>query len=118
MKRLLVGLFALVLSVPLVGFLAPVGPWQWQRDSALASIRVSLSLTGLAMVLVLLAGTPVALYVARAPLRERGETRHVSRIEHSAGQADHVEHDGAAHGVRRKSAMGRSVAPIPESIRA
>jgi molybdate/tungstate transport system permease protein len=71
MKRLPVSLFALILLFPLLGFLAPIGPWQWERDSALASIRVSLGLTGLAMAVILLAGTPVALYIARAPVRER-----------------------------------------------
>jgi len=67
-------LFACVLLYPLTGLFAHVGPWRWDEAVAnptLSSIRVSLLWTGGAMLIVLLAGTPVALYVARAPARER-----------------------------------------------
>jgi molybdate/tungstate transport system permease protein len=69
-----VAIFALGLLYPLSALLAPVGAWRWDVDVAqptLASIRVSLVLTALAMLIVLLIGTPVAVYVARCRLRER-----------------------------------------------
>jgi len=68
------GLFAVVLLYPFSGFVAGVGAWRWTReirDPSLASIRVSLLLTGLAMILVVLAGTPVALYIRGVSARER-----------------------------------------------
>ena len=74
MARGAMALFALALLYPLGALLAPVGPWRWDRDVAgpnLASIRVSLSLTALAMGIVLLVGTPAAVYIARARTRER-----------------------------------------------
>ena len=74
LKRGAIGVFALALLYPLSGLLAPVGPWRWDADvstQTLASIRVSLGLTGLAMLIVVLAGTPVSIYVARANPRER-----------------------------------------------
>lgn len=67
-------LFALALLYPLSGLLAHVGPWRWDAEVAnptLASIRVSLLWTGVAMLIVLLVGTPVAIYVAHAAPRER-----------------------------------------------
>ena len=69
-----VALFAAALIYPLAGLFAPIGAWQWSPDIAqpsLAAVRVSLALNGLAMVVVVALGTPVALYVARAPARER-----------------------------------------------
>jgi molybdate/tungstate transport system permease protein len=54
--------------------LAPVGRWQWSPQVAgpsLASVRVSLGLTAAAMVIVVVLGTPVALYLARCGRRER-----------------------------------------------
>lgn len=73
-RRLLMGLFAVALLYPFSGFFASIGPWRWTpevRNPSLASIRVSLLLTGLAMIVVILAGTPVALYIRRASSRER-----------------------------------------------
>jgi molybdate/tungstate transport system permease protein len=67
-------LFALALLYPLSGLLVHVGPWRWDAevaDPTLASIRVSLLWTGAAMLIVLMVGTPVAIYVARAAPRER-----------------------------------------------
>ncbi len=67
-------LFALALLYPLTGLFSRVGPWRWDQDVAnptLSSIRVSLLWTGGAMLIVLLAGTPVAVYVARAARKER-----------------------------------------------
>ena len=72
--RLGVGLFALALLYPLSGLLASVGPWRWDADVAnpsLASIWVSLALTPVAMFIVVVAGTPISLYVARTSTRER-----------------------------------------------
>ncbi|MBZ5728617.1 MAG: ABC transporter permease subunit [Acidobacteriia bacterium] len=66
--------FAVALLYPLSALLAPVGPWRWDQDVApqtMASIRVSLGLTAIAMMVVLLVGTPVAIYIARASFRER-----------------------------------------------
>lgn len=60
--------FVAVLIYPLTGLLAPIGPWQW---STLDPVRVSLGLTGIAMLVVLLAGTPVALHIAASSTRER-----------------------------------------------
>ena len=48
-------LFALALLYPFTAFLADVGPWQWNasiRGPALSSVRVSLSLTALAMAII------------------------------------------------------------------
>ena len=64
--------FAVVLLYPLAGLLVPVGPWRFGDGSTIGdSIRVSLVLTSVAMVIVVGLGTPMALYVARAPARER-----------------------------------------------
>ncbi|MGH9481957.1 MAG: ABC transporter permease subunit [Terriglobales bacterium] len=61
-------MFALLLLYPLTGLAAKVGGWQWSGAAgaaSLASIRVSLALTGVAMLIVVAAGTPVALYIRR-----------------------------------------------------
>lgn len=74
LPRVAIVAFAVVLLYPLTGLLAAIGPWQWQPEVSaptLASIRVSLVLTALAMAVVLLVGTPVSLYIARARTRER-----------------------------------------------
>jgi molybdate/tungstate transport system permease protein len=63
-----------MLLYPLVGLVAPIGPWQWPPDVAdpsLAAVKISLFLTALAMVIVVAIDTPVALYIARAAARER-----------------------------------------------
>ena len=67
-------LFALALLYPFTALLAHIGPWQWGsdvRDPALASVRVSLALTGIAMLIIVAVGTPVAAYIARCSTRER-----------------------------------------------
>lgn len=67
-------LFALALLYPFTALLARIGPWQWGDDvrgSALASVRVSLVLTGFAMLIIVAVGTPVAAYIARCSIRER-----------------------------------------------
>jgi molybdate/tungstate transport system permease protein len=67
-------LFALALLYPFTALLAHIGPWQWGDDvrgPALASVRVSLVLTGFAMVVIVAVGTPVAAYIARCSTRER-----------------------------------------------
>jgi molybdate/tungstate transport system permease protein len=66
--------FAIALLYPFSAFFARVGAWQWGPDvrgPALASVRVSLLLTGLAMVIIVVLGTPVAAYIARCRARER-----------------------------------------------
>ncbi len=71
-KRVGAALFAVALLYPLAGLFVPVGAWQWGDGSAtLGAVRVSLGLTLVAMVFVVLAGTPMALYVSRSSPRER-----------------------------------------------
>ncbi len=67
-------IFGIALLYPLVGLFAQVGPWSWDGSvpgSTIASIRVSLALTALALVMVVIVGTPVALHLARTTGRER-----------------------------------------------
>jgi molybdate/tungstate transport system permease protein len=67
-------LFALALLYPFTALLARIGSWQWGADvrgSALASVRVSLLLTSVAMLIIVAVGTPVAAYIARCSTRER-----------------------------------------------
>jgi molybdate/tungstate transport system permease protein len=67
-------LFALALLYPFTALFARIGPWQWGADvrgPALSSIRISLLLTGLAMVIIVAVGTPVAAYIAACRARER-----------------------------------------------
>jgi molybdate/tungstate transport system permease protein len=73
-SRTFAGLFALALLYPFTALLVHIGPWQWGadvRDPALASVRVSLLLTGFAMLIIVALGTPVAAYIARCSTRER-----------------------------------------------
>ena len=67
-------LFVLALLYPFTALLARIGPWQWGADvrgPALASVRVSLLLTSLAMLIIVAVGTPVAAYIAGCSTRER-----------------------------------------------
>jgi molybdate/tungstate transport system permease protein len=67
-------LFALALLYPFTALLARIGRWQWGADvrgPALASVRVSLLLTGVAMMIIVAVGTPIAAYIARCSTRER-----------------------------------------------
>lgn len=67
-------LFAAVLLYPFTALFARIGPWQWGSDvrgPALSSIRVSLLLTGLAMIIIVAVGTPVAAYIVRCRPTER-----------------------------------------------
>jgi molybdate/tungstate transport system permease protein len=67
-------LFALALLYPFTALLARIGRWQWGSDvrgPALASVRISLLLTGVAMLIIVSVGTPVAAYIARCSTRER-----------------------------------------------
>src|SRR3982074_2655879 len=67
-------LFALALLYPFSALLARIGPWQGGDDVrglAPASFRVSLLLTGIAMLIIVAVGTPVAAYIARCSTRER-----------------------------------------------
>jgi molybdate/tungstate transport system permease protein len=70
-KRIAAGLFAIALLYPLAGLVVPVGAWRWDNAAALDAVRVSIFLTAIAMAIVIAAGTPMALYIARAPARER-----------------------------------------------
>ncbi len=66
--------FAVALLYPLVGLVAPVGPWRWDSGipgSTVSAVRTSLFLTGIAVVLDIAFGTPVAWYLARNPGRDR-----------------------------------------------
>jgi molybdate/tungstate transport system permease protein len=66
--------FAIALLYPFSALFARVGAWQWGQDvrgPALASVRVSLLLTGLAMIVIIIVGTPVAAYIARCRAAER-----------------------------------------------
>jgi molybdate/tungstate transport system permease protein len=72
--RTFAALFAVALLYPISALLARVGPWQWGDDirgPALSSMRVSLLLTGAAMLIIVAIGTPVAAYIARCSTRER-----------------------------------------------
>src|SRR5262245_21787423 len=74
MARTGAALFAAVLLYPFSALFARIGSWQWGQDvrgPALASVRVSLLLTGLAMVIIVVVGTPVAAYIARCRAGER-----------------------------------------------
>src|SRR5216684_2898173 len=66
--------FTLALLYPLTGLCAPVGRWQWDGSipgSTASSVRVSLMLTGIALLLDVIVGTPVAWYLARHPGRDK-----------------------------------------------
>jgi len=66
--------FALALLYPFTALFAHIGGWQWDedvRETALASVRVSLLLTTAAMAIIVAVGTPIAVYVARCGVRER-----------------------------------------------
>lgn len=72
--RLGAALFAAVLLYPFSALFAHIGPWQWGPDirgPALASVRVSVVLTALAMAIIAAIGTPVAAYIVRCSARER-----------------------------------------------
>jgi len=69
--RLAAALFALALLYPLAGLFVPVGAWRWDRSATLGAVEVSLGLTAIAMGVVVLAGTPMAVYIARVSPRER-----------------------------------------------
>jgi len=67
-------LFALALLYPLTALFARIGAWQWSgnvRGPGLSSVRVSLLLTGCAMLIILAIGTPMAAYIAHCRMRER-----------------------------------------------
>lgn len=71
-KRVAAAVFAVALLYPLAGLFVPVGPWRWGDGStAVDAIRVSLVFTAIAMVIVVIVGTPMALHIARARARER-----------------------------------------------
>lgn len=72
--RLGAALFAAVLLYPFTALFARIGPWQWGPEisaPALASVRISLLLTALAMLIIAAIGTPVAAYIVRCKARER-----------------------------------------------
>src|SRR5712672_4019998 len=74
LARSAAAIFALALLYPFTALLSRIGPWQWGDDvrgPALASVRVSLLLTGFAMLIIVAVGTPVAAYIARCSTRER-----------------------------------------------
>ena len=65
--------FTLALLYPLAGLCAPVGRWQWDGSipgSTASSVSVSLVLTGIALLLDVVVGTPVVLWGAGLPVEE------------------------------------------------
>jgi molybdate/tungstate transport system permease protein len=70
-RRLAAGFFAVALLYPLAGLLVPVGPWRFDAQAAAGAVRTSIGLTAIAMIVVVVAGTPMAYYVSRASRRER-----------------------------------------------
>lgn len=67
-------ILALALLYPLSALFACIGAWQWSaqaRGPALESVKVSLLLTAIAMVIVVALGTPMAAYIARCGAKER-----------------------------------------------
>ncbi|MGH9689252.1 MAG: ABC transporter permease subunit [Candidatus Acidiferrales bacterium] len=74
MARVAAAILALALLYPFSALFAHVGAWQWDAQSrgpALESVKVSLLLTALAMVIVVALGTPMAAYIARCGAKER-----------------------------------------------
>ncbi|MGH7837759.1 MAG: ABC transporter permease subunit, partial [Candidatus Binataceae bacterium] len=69
--RIAAVVFAVALLYPLAGLIVPIGPWRWGGSQTADAVWVSLGLTAIAMVVVVLVGTPMALYVARTTMRER-----------------------------------------------
>lgn len=72
--RSVAAIFAALLLYPFTALFARIGAWQWGPDirgPAISSIRVSLLLTALAMVIIVALGTPVAAYIASCRARER-----------------------------------------------
>ncbi|MDE3108620.1 MAG: ABC transporter permease subunit [Acidobacteriota bacterium] len=72
--RIGAAVFALALLYPLSALFARVGAWQWNaqvRGPALDSVRVSLLLTSVAMLAVVVLGTPMAAYIAKCRAKER-----------------------------------------------
>jgi molybdate/tungstate transport system permease protein len=66
--------FTLALLYPLIGLCAPVGQWQWDGSipgSTASSVKVSLVLTGAALLVDVILGTPVAWYLARHTGRDK-----------------------------------------------
>jgi molybdate/tungstate transport system permease protein len=66
--------FTLALLYPLAGLFARVGRWQWDGSipgSTASSVRVSLVLTGIALLFDIILGTPVAWYLARHTGRDK-----------------------------------------------
>jgi molybdate/tungstate transport system permease protein len=66
--------FALALLYPLIGLGTPAGNWQWNGGipgSTANAVRVSLTLTAVALAIVVALGTPVAWYLARIAGRDR-----------------------------------------------
>ena len=72
--RIGAAVFVLALLYPLSALFAHIGAWQWNaqvRGPALSSVRVSLLLTSVAMLIVVVIGTPVAAYIAHCKAKER-----------------------------------------------
>ncbi len=61
-------LLVAALLFPLTGLLAGIGPWRFDGDtpgSTLAAVKISVGLTGLALIFIVVLGTPAAWYLAR-----------------------------------------------------
>jgi len=69
--RIAAACFALALLYPLGGLFVPIGAWRLNGTATLDAVRVSLGYTALAMIVVVVIGTPMASYIAHAERRER-----------------------------------------------
>jgi molybdate/tungstate transport system permease protein len=66
--------FALAMLYPFIGLFTPVGTWQWNGSipgSTGAAVRTSLALSGIALLIDMVLGTPVAWYLAHHAGRDR-----------------------------------------------
>lgn len=70
-KRAGAVVFAAALLYPLYGLFVPVGAWRWNDAATADAVRVSIGLTLVAMAIVVVLGTPMAVYVARCSRGER-----------------------------------------------
>src|SRR5579871_2007797 len=71
LTRIAAIVFAIALLYPLAGLLVPVGAWRWSNPDIAPAVANSLGLTAIAMIVVVVLGTPMAWYITRAGNGER-----------------------------------------------